>query len=61
LRIEVDPVHADKFKRGILLKKEKLDRGVFRYTVKLIAKENEREKEKEKIQFNINDFYFKAV
>jgi hypothetical protein len=55
LRIEVDPeLHADKFKRGILLKKENVEQGRFVYTVKLAETE-------EIVRFHINAFYFKAT
>ena len=55
LRIEVHPDNEDKFKRGILLKKEYLGQyGGFAYTVDLTEKE-------ETIRFNINTFYFKAT
>ena len=54
LRIEVHPDNEDKFKRGILLKKEYLGQGSFAYTVKLAEKE-------EIVRFYINKFYFKAT
>ena len=54
LRIEVDPIHADKFKCGRLLKTEYLDGGKFRYTVELHDK-------KGLFVFDMNEYFFELV